>query len=76
MKERFSGEMIIPVDAGGPSKSTCGFPDRQFEVDSTICVHFTGILTANRGRRLLSIGTRDRPEKVVVMTRAHSGGKP
>jgi len=27
-----------------PSKEHVAYPDRQFEVDSTICVHFTRIL--------------------------------
>jgi hypothetical protein len=34
--------VIIQIDAGGLPRAL----DRQFEVDSTICVHFTRILTA------------------------------
>jgi hypothetical protein len=32
----------------GRSESTCGMPDRPSEVDSTLCVHFTRILTPAR----------------------------
>ena len=45
MEDRFDGK-VISQRCRMPSKSTCGYPDRQFEVDSTICVHFTRILTA------------------------------
>src|ERR1700730_5604720 len=45
MEYRFDGK-VISQRCRMPSKSTCGYPDRQFEVDSTICVHFTRIPTA------------------------------
>jgi hypothetical protein len=45
-KDRFGDEGIIPPMPAGPSKRTCSFPDRPFEADSTICVHFARILTA------------------------------
>ena len=37
--------MIIPIDKGA-FQEHLWLPDRQFEVDSIICVHFTRILTA------------------------------
>jgi hypothetical protein len=36
--------------AAGPSRITCGFLDRPCEVDSTIGVHFTEIVTAAHGQ--------------------------
>jgi hypothetical protein len=42
MEDRFGGKVIIPT----MSEAFQGYPDRQFEVDSTICVHFTRILTS------------------------------
>jgi hypothetical protein len=58
LEDRFGGETIIPIDAGSLQRALVVYPDRHFEVDSTICVHFTRILTAilletvNRRREL------------------------
>jgi len=43
MEDRFGGKVIMPTM---PEAFQARLPDRQFEVDSTICVHFTRILTA------------------------------
>ena len=46
MEDRFGGKVIMPTM---PEAFQARLPDRQFEVDSTICVHFTRILTALQG---------------------------